>query len=122
MEKILNNGKTYEIRNMNCMCVKPNETFYLIKVPMKGDGKNTHGQSCLEVVGEAIFKGNHFIPHESFADLEQHHRVSQDQYDSMRKVWKKDRGGCTAWEIELSKRYEPSVWLPHRCQESSGKI
>ena len=102
---------------MNCACVKGNEVIYLIQVANKGQNKNKHGQACLEVVGEAIFKGNHFIPHGVFGDFEKYHCVSGLEYTRMRKGWKKEKGGCIAWELELSKKYDNPVWLPHKSQE-----
>lgn len=117
VDKILVGEKTYEIRNTSCQCVNVDEEFYLLRVPPKGKGKNIHGQSVLEVVGTAIFKGYSFIRHEDFAKYHEFHKVSQEQYDHMRKKWKRDTGGCFAWELKLGLIFEPPRYLASGSQD-----
>lgn len=120
MAKILDGSKTYEIRNMYCRCVEADSPLYLIRVPEKGMGKNANGQSCLEVVGRAIFRSNIFIQHDEFQSFEEFHRVSADDYAKMRKAWNKDHGGCVAWMLDLKEKFENPVWLPHCSQDTLG--
>ena len=121
MNKILSGEKTYEIRNMALQCVSVDEEFYLLRVPPKGQGRNIHGQSVLEVVGTAIFKGCHFMRHEDFDSFEKFHKVSAEQYSKMRKNWKRDNGGCYAWELELGFLIQPPRYLPSGSQ-AGGRL
>ena len=119
MDKILSGEKSYEIRNSFLRCVAANEKFYLLRVfPIKdGDGRNKNGQRVVEIVGTAMFKGNHWIPHQSFNDFFQYHHVDPDQYDNMRKGWKRDTGGCVAWEISLEEALKHPRYLPSGPQD-----
>lgn len=117
MDKILAGEKKYEIRNTACQCLGKLEEFYLLRVPPKGQGKNINGQSVLEVVGTAIFQGHHFIRHEDFDQFYHFHKVSPEQYEKMRKSWKRDTGGCYAWELELGFVFNPPRYLPSGNQD-----
>ena len=117
LDRILSGEKTYEIRNMGCKCVPVGGEFYLLRVFPHGQGRNIHGQCCVEVAGTAILKGCHFIKHDAFSSLHHLHRVTQEQYDNMRKVWKKDHGGCYAWELELGFVFNPPRYLPSGNQD-----
>lgn len=122
INKILTGVKTLEVRNFYCRCVKPGESFYLLRPQKKGDARNIHNQKVVEVVGKVEFQGNHWIPHTCFHNFFEEHQVSQEDYDSMRGVWKKDKGGCVGWKIKLLERFENSKFLAHSSQEWCLKL
>lgn len=118
VDRILSGEKTFEIRNMFCRCIKPNEEFFILRVPKKGEGKNANGQSVIEIAGTVIFRKNIFIPRKDFASYESFHRVSTEQYEQMRSGWKQDKNGCVAWVIDLGFVFRPPQYLPSGPQDS----
>lgn len=117
VDAILQGKKTYEIRNNYCRIIQPDGFFYILRIPEKGQGKNKWGQSCLEIAARVKFVGNHFIPHEDFHSFFDRHQVSQSTYTAMSSGWKKNKGGCVAWQIELDWICDPAYYLPSSSQD-----
>ena len=116
VDKILSGDKIFEIRNSFLRCVDTDESFYILRVFPKGT-RNAHGQSIVEIAGIVTFRTNHWIPHASFSDFFQHHRVSPEKYAAMRSGWKKESGGCVAWHIDLQEKFKHPRYLPSGCQD-----
>jgi hypothetical protein len=112
MVKFLETGKSIDVRNFNCRCVKPGDELYLLETGADAAAKNTHGVACVRVVARMRFLENVTIRHEDmhlFADATQ---ISDDEYTAFRSSLKTDKGSCVGWRLELLDILSPSLFLP----------
>ncbi len=89
----------------------------MLKVFPKGESRNSNGQCVVQIVGTAIFRANHWIPHQAFNDFYDYHHVTADEYATMKAGWKKDSGGSVAWQIELGEVFQDPKYLPSGSQD-----
>ena len=107
---------------MFCRCVAVDEEFYLLRVPPKGSPKNKNGQGFFTVAGTAILRANHWINHAAFDSFYDLHFVQPDECAKMRSAWKRDTGGCVAWQVEVGQVFEQPRCLPAGSQDALAHL
>ena len=79
--------------------------------------KNSHNKGVFRILARAEFRGNTNVTHDDFAKHFSKHRVSKEEYDSVRKNWV-DRGSCVLWELIVKQIFNPCLYLVPRQGEA----
>jgi hypothetical protein len=111
LAKYLCKGKSMEVRNFYCRCVKPGDELYLLGSD-SGTTTNKHGVACMHVAARMCFVENVTIRHEDMHLFTDSTLLSDEEYTDFRSSWKTDKGSCVGWRLNLLEVLSPALFLP----------
>lgn len=110
--RFLEKKKTWELRSMNCRCVRPGETFYLLE---SGIGNNMHGVALFRIVAllKFVTQGELTWADVRTEESRSKHQCTDAELDSLRAMWKnRYYKGPIFWEVEVVEVLDQPLYIP----------